>query len=133
MKTVTIFSAFILAIASLVSNAQTEPGKKETVKVWGNCGMCQAKIEKAAKAAGATTAKWDADTHLLEVSYNAEKTSLKNIEEKIGSAGYDTKNITASNEAYDKLPGCCKYDRKTNETPTKPKQEKSDIMNDFRF
>lgn len=133
MKTVTIFLAFILATSTLSSNAQSEPVKKETVKVWGNCSMCKSKIEKAAIAAGATAAKWDADTHLLEVSFNADKTSLKNIEEKIGSAGYDTKNITANNEAYSKLPGCCKYDRKVAETTAKPKQEKSDIMSDFHF
>jgi hypothetical protein len=133
MKIVTIFSVFISALATLSASAQTEPVKKETVKVWGNCGMCQAKIEKAAKTAGATAAKWNAETHLLEVSFYADKTSLKNIEEKIGSVGYDTKNITASSEAYNNLPGCCKYERKVAETAAKPKQEKSDIMSDVRF
>ena len=32
-------------------NKDVQQLKKETIKVWGNCGMCKAKIEKAAKKA----------------------------------------------------------------------------------
>jgi periplasmic mercuric ion binding protein len=99
----------VLSVSTLIVSAQT---KSETVKVWGNCGMCQSRIEKAAKAAGATTAKWDVDMHVLTVSYDTATTSLSVIEEKIASVGHDTQNKTAPKEAYDKLPGCCQYERK---------------------
>lgn len=38
------------------------PTKTETIKVWGNCEMCQTTIEKAAKKVkGVVKAKWDVD------------------------------------------------------------------------
>lgn len=33
--------------------------KTEIFKVWGNCGMCKARIEKAVKEEGATSADWN--------------------------------------------------------------------------
>ena len=84
----------------------------ESIKVWGNCGMCKNRIEKAAKAAGADKAEWNSDTDMLEVTYNAKKTSNDQIQQKIAEVGHDTEKYKASNEVYDKLPGCCHYDRK---------------------
>ena len=86
--------------------------KKESVKVWGNCGMCKKKIEKAAKSAGASAASWDSETQLLKISFDDSKTSSVKIQESIAKVGYDTQDYTADNEAYDNLPGCCQYDRK---------------------
>ena len=55
MKTLSLFAAIIFSIFSInISIAQT--AKSETIKVWGNCGMCKTTIEKAAKKAGAKTA-----------------------------------------------------------------------------
>ena len=114
MKTLHIFLAITMAFSAIsISNAQTNSDVNETVKVWGNCSMCQSRIEKAAKEAGATSAKWDEETKLLSVSYAPSNTSLKKIEEKIASVGHDTQNIGAGNNVYNKLPGCCKYERKT--------------------
>lgn len=87
--------------------------KKETLKVWGNCGMCKKVIEKSARTAGATTASWDQDTKELKVSYAANKTNSKKIQQAIAKSGYDTQDFTADNAAYDNLHGCCKYERKT--------------------
>jgi hypothetical protein len=116
MKTLNIFLAIAMAVTTLTVNAQT---KSETVKVSGNCGMCQTRIEKAAKEAGASSAKWDSETSMLAVSFSAAKTSLKNIETKIASVGHDTKGVKANDAAYDKLHGCCKYERTANvETAT---------------
>lgn len=109
MKTLNIFLVFFFALSTFSIQAQT---KTETVKVWGNCGMCKSTIEKAAKSAGATAAAWDMESHILSVSYASSKTSLNAIENKIAAAGYDTKNVLASNKAYDNLHGCCKYERK---------------------
>lgn len=101
---ITLFSfGFIFA------TAQT---KKESLKVWGNCGMCKGRIENAAKAAGASTASWNTETQILSVSYNAATKSLSAIEAKVASAGHDTKNKTAPEAAYKALHGCCQYDRR---------------------
>lgn len=108
MKTKNIILSILVLFISASLFAQT----KETVKVWGNCEMCQKKIETAAKSAGASDASWNAETKVLTVSYKEKKTSLSKIEEAIAGVGYDTQNFTASDEVYNKLPGCCQYDRK---------------------
>ncbi|MFN5937993.1 MAG: heavy-metal-associated domain-containing protein [Sphingobacteriales bacterium] len=108
MKTTIISTIFLFFILGSVS-AQ----KNETVKVWGNCGMCENTIEKAAKAAGATDADWNKETKVLTVSYKGKKTDLSKIEQAIANSGYDTERFTAPDEVYNKLHGCCKYDRKT--------------------
>ena len=104
---------FVIVIGILFSNTTfAQTSKKESINVWGSCGMCKKKIEKAAKAAGASAASWDADKHELEVSYDESKTSNTKIQEAIVKIGYDTQDFTATQEAYDNLPGCCQYDRK---------------------
>lgn len=82
-----------------------------TIKVLGNCGMCKSRIEKAAKEAGATTADWSEDTKILSVTFKEKKTSLAAIQQKIAAAGHDNGEFKTTSEVYEKLPGCCKYDR----------------------
>ena len=117
MKTLSLFAAIIFSIFSAnTSTAQTAnkalDAKIETIKVWGNCGMCKTTIEKSAKKAGAKTANWNEDRKELQVSYAVNKTSSANIQEAIANAGYDTQDFTAVKTAYDNLHGCCQYDRK---------------------
>jgi len=101
----------ILSVLSLFLYTALFAQKKDSVKVWGNCGMCKKTIETAAKSSGATEAVWSTETKILTVSYN-EKTSLTKIEQAVANAGYDTKNYTAPEAAYNKLHSCCQYDRK---------------------
>ena len=111
MKSLSLVAAILFSIFSInTSSAQT--AKTETIKVWGNCGMCKTKIEKAAKSAGAKKADWNEDSKELKVTYVDNKTSSAKIQESIAKAGYDTQDYTGVLTAYDKLPGCCKYDRK---------------------
>jgi copper chaperone CopZ len=86
--------------------------KTETIKVWGNCESCQARIEKAAKVDGVSKANWDSDTKLLTVVYNPSKISNDDIQKKVAAVGHDTEKFKGDDKAYSKLPGCCKYDRK---------------------
>ena len=112
MKTLSLFAAILFSIFSInTSTAQTV--KTETIKVWGNCGMCKTTIEKAAKTAGAKTANWNEDSKDLKVTYAVNKTSIIKIQEQISKSGYDTQDFTAVKSAYDNLHGCCKYERKT--------------------
>jgi hypothetical protein len=109
MKTLRIFSLAALFMSfTCVSFAQA---KTETLKVSGNCGMCKKKIEKASKDAGATYALWNKDTKILTVKYNSSSTNTAKIEKKIADVGYDTPDFKATDEAYNKLDGCCQYER----------------------
>ncbi len=81
-------------------------------RVAGNCGMCKARIEKAASAqTGVFDAIWDKDSKQLMVTFDQTRTSLEAVEKAIARAGHDTEHHRAHAEAYENLPGCCHYDR----------------------
>lgn len=108
MKTYKSFS--ILAIfLSLTFFAAAQETK--TIKVSGVCGMCKSRIEKAAKAAGASSADWSTETKVLTVQFNSASLDLAKIQQAIAAAGHDTEDVKATDKAYDKLPSCCKYER----------------------
>lgn len=75
----------------------------------GVCGMCERVIEKAAKLKGVSKAEWNSETKILQLSYDSTKVSLMKINKAVAASGYDTEFITAPDEAYHKLHGCCHY------------------------
>jgi len=86
--------------------------KTEKVKVYGSCGMCEKRIDKAAKSVdGVTKASWDKETSMLEVTYDQAKTNLEKIETAVAKVGHDTDAVKADDKTYSGLPKCCKYDR----------------------
>jgi copper chaperone CopZ len=110
MKTVKIIIVALLAIA-LGSNsyAQTSTSKTETIKVSGNCEMCKARIEKAAKLDGVSKAEWNKKDKTLTATFDPAKTNIDEIAKKVALSGHDTEKVKATDAVYDKLPGCCKY------------------------
>jgi periplasmic mercuric ion binding protein len=117
MKTLKFFMAAVVLMAvCAVSPAQTGAKtsgqtKTETIKVWGNCGMCKDRIEKAVTTEGATSAAWDSKTKMLTVSFDPAKTNVDALSKKLASVGHDTEKYKADSKVYDGLPGCCKYER----------------------
>lgn len=104
---------FLMASFAFISfSLFAQTAKTDTIKVWGNCGMCKNRIEKSIKSEFVSKASWDDETKLLIVSYNAAKTSNDEIQKKIAAVGHDTEKFTADDKVYDKLPGCCLYERK---------------------
>lgn len=84
----------------------------ETFKVYGNCGMCKTRIEKAAQSLnGVSAADWDMATKMLKVTFDPAKVKVEEIHNKIAGVGHDTDKVKAKDEVYDTLHGCCKYDR----------------------
>jgi periplasmic mercuric ion binding protein len=118
MKTISLF--FFIALLSAIaihSSAQAgskSPGqqKTETFKVWGNCDMCKARIEKAVKADGATSADWNKNTKILTVTFDPSKTSIDSFSRKLAAVGHDTEKYKADDKAYQALDACCQYERR---------------------
>ena len=110
MKSVKIIIVALLVIA-LGSNsyAQSSTSKTETIKVSGNCEMCKARIEKAAKFDGVSKAEWSTKTKTLSVTFDPAKTNIEQVGKKVAASGHDTEKVKATDAVYDKLPGCCKY------------------------
>jgi copper chaperone CopZ len=91
---------------------------KTEFKVYGACGMCEARIEKAAKSAdGVTAADWNRETKMLTIEYDSEKVDLDDVHKKIAEAGHDTDKVRAKDEVYKSLPACCHYERAANDKP----------------
>lgn len=84
----------------------------DTIKVYGECGMCQNRIQKVLKVKGVSSAIWDTETKLLIVSYNPDIITNDDIQRRVALAGHDTDKFRATDQAYNKLPGCCMYQRK---------------------
>ena len=82
-----------------------------TFGVRGNCGMCKMTIEKAANSVeGVASAIWDVDQKKIDISFDDGKIDAVAIHKAIAASGYDTEQVAGNEEAYDGLPGCCKYD-----------------------
>jgi len=95
--------------------------KENEFYVKGNCESCKARIEKAAKDAGADFAEWDAERQTVILNFNPQKTSSDKILKKIADAGHDNEKYKSSDSTYKNLPSCCLYDRDIPFGETNPK------------
>jgi copper chaperone CopZ len=113
MKTVKfLFAALFAVTLSIYLNAQkNDQGKTSSFFVNGLCESCKARIENTAKTNGVESADWNISTHMLTVVYDPAKASIDNVQKKIAATGHDTEKYKATDEAYNKLPSCCKYVR----------------------
>ncbi|MDI3521111.1 MAG: periplasmic mercuric ion binding protein [Anaerophaga sp.] len=109
MKRTMLSLLTMLLMGSVAVFAQS---KNEKFEVKGNCGMCEKRIEKAAKSVdGVSKADWDQETMMATVVFDESQTSMDDIQKAIAKAGHDTGKHKASDEVYNNLPACCKYDR----------------------
>lgn len=91
--------------------AQIKNAKTETVKIYGNCGMCETKIENAGNIKKVAQVDWDQDSKMATLTYDATKTNPDEILKRIALVGYDSDKFLAPDDVYNKLHGCCQYDR----------------------
>lgn len=113
MKKQVFVAGLAIALSSCggteVSNENSESAE---FMVYGNCGMCEKTIEGSlAGVNGVFEADWNPDDDMIAVSFDTTVISLNEIKQKIADVGYDSENHRASDEVYNKLPGCCQYDR----------------------
>lgn len=104
---------YMLLFATLFAftvNAQQK--KPITVKINTpsvQCEMCKKKIEDYLKyEEGVLKSTVDFKKKFTTVVYLADRTNIENIKTAIANTGYDADDVTASLEAYNELPKCCK-------------------------
>lgn len=105
----------LLMVVSFSAQAQEKKNKnaKFDVEVNGNCEMCKKRIEQAAfSVKGVKSAEWHIDDHTLHLIVNEEKCSINDVKKAIAKVGHDTDEVKATNEDYERLHGCCMYERK---------------------
>jgi periplasmic mercuric ion binding protein len=111
-----IIIVLVLIFAGFSVNAQDVKKNKNAkveFQVSGNCEMCKKRIEKAALATkGVKSADWHSDCGTLYLIVNEQKTNILTIQTAIANVGHDNDGVKATLENYEKLHGCCQYERK---------------------
>lgn len=110
MKSIKYILVAIIVAFTAQLNAQ-KAVQTASFKVWGNCESCKARIEKAAKSAGVTTASWSESTKMLKITFDGSKTNVDKVSKAVAAVGHDTEKYKADPKVYNALPGCCKYPR----------------------
>ncbi|MDO6760767.1 heavy-metal-associated domain-containing protein [Tamlana sp. 2_MG-2023] len=106
MKKVIIVFMLLVGTVSFAQNKNA----RASIEVDGVCLMCKTRIEKACfKTKGVKSAVWDVNTHELALIYDERKTNLEAIEASVLEVGHDTKDLKATDEAYNSVHPCCKY------------------------
>ncbi|MDG4714645.1 heavy-metal-associated domain-containing protein [Winogradskyella marincola] len=106
MKKIILIFTLLITTVTFSQNKNA----KASMEVDGVCGMCKERIEKAAiRTKGVKSAVWSIDTHELKLMYDERKTNLETISKNIAAVGHDTKEIKATDEAYDSVHPCCRY------------------------
>tara|TARA_R100000935_G_scaffold58757_1_gene97580 strand:- start:15658 stop:16017 length:360 start_codon:yes stop_codon:yes gene_type:complete len=99
----------LVAFVGVTATAQ-DKNARATIEVDGVCGMCKKRIETAAiKTKGVKSAVWNVDTKECSLIFDERKTDLATISQSIADVGHDTKEIKATDEAYNSVHPCCLY------------------------
>jgi periplasmic mercuric ion binding protein len=106
------FILILAGITFLTLNAASQTVKKtDEVKILtsAQCEMCKDRIETAmAYEKGVVKSNLDLETKILTVKYKTDKTTTDQIRKAVAALGYDADDVVANDEAYQKLPNCCK-------------------------
>jgi len=94
----------------MVSFAQQKATAKAVIKTpTVQCEMCKDKIEKYLwKQNGISLVKVDYKKKTTTVTWLTDRTNIEEIKAAIANAGYDADDVTAEEDAYKRLPKCCK-------------------------
>ena len=82
-----------------------------TTEFWvrGNCDMCRETIEKALNGVeGVSEASYDVDAKMATVTFDSTVSGKMDFHNAVAAAGYETRLVQASGDAYTNLPKCCK-------------------------
>ena len=112
MKRIVLLVLACLFSLTMVAQEKKSKNKKVVIKVAGNCGMCEKRIEKAAYSVkGVKDAEWHVDCQDIHLVIDETKCSADDVAKAIAAVGHDTGKIKADDAVYDKLHGCCNYER----------------------
>ncbi len=107
MRTIAIT---ILFLALGIFSGRAQDNKVELViKTSAICGMCEERIEENIRfIKGVKSADLDLKTKELRVLYNPFKVTPTQIRKAVSNTGYDADDVARNEEAFNKLPGCCR-------------------------
>lgn len=112
MKKLVLVMLVLFMGVSLQAQEKKNKNAKAEIEVKGNCDQCKKRIEKAAYSVkGVKSAVWHQDHQDMHLIYDENKCSLDDIRAAVAKSGHDTDKVKATEEDYNKLHSCCKYDK----------------------
>ncbi len=109
-KIVLALSLIMIGFSVQSQEVKKKKNAKVSLQVDGVCMMCKKRIEKAALSTkGVKFASWDMKTKKLSLIIDERKTSKKVIQKAVAKVGHDTKDVKATEDAYNSVSPCCKY------------------------
>lgn len=109
MKKLVVLTFLLVGTITFAQNKNA----RASLEVDGVCLMCKERIEKASiKTKGVKSAIWNVETHELKLIFDERKTDLATIQKNIVAVGHDTKELKATDEAYNSVHPCCRYREK---------------------
>ncbi|MBI1342552.1 MAG: TonB-dependent receptor plug domain-containing protein [Terrimonas sp.] len=122
MKNVLILLLLVFCYGAKAQNKDQSTDTTVTFTVYGNCEMCKARIEEAAKGKGVRSGTWEIDTKIFTLVYDPRQTQPEKVQARIVEAGHDTEFRKAKDYVYKGLPECCLYrDPNTHHDPAAEK------------
>lgn len=107
---------FLFLLVGLVNASFAQQGVKmvKTVKISTptvQCEKCKKRIEDYLKREeGIQSVIVNYRSKFVTVKYWTDRTNEENIKTAIANVGYDAGDVKANEEAYNRLPDCCKKD-----------------------
>ena len=112
MKKIIVLLLVSLFSVTSFSQEKKDKNKKVEFAVNGNCEMCEKRIEKAAfSVKGVKSADWHIDHKDLHLIIDENKCSVTDVQKAVAKVGHDAGKVKATDEDYEKLHGCCQYER----------------------
>jgi len=124
-----ISMAIILPFSFSSCNAQMKNAKTVSVKIYGNCEMCEKTIETAGNVKNVAKVDWNKDSKMANITYDSTKTNQDEILKRVALVGYDSDKFLAPDDVYSKLAGCCQYERVNKTAIAAPKLIEDHSMN----
>lgn len=106
-----ISGAMMLLFSFSSCNAQIKHVKTVSVKIYGNCEICEKTIETAGSVKKIAKVDWNKDSKMATITYDSTKINQDEILKRIALAGYDSDKFLGPDDVYSKLAGCCQYER----------------------
>lgn len=108
MKSITLFLCLFVAVYS--AGAQSKLMQTVKIKTPGiQCDQCKSRIESyLSREEGIGKIQVDLKKKIVTVTFSTDRTNIENIKTAIANCGYDADDVKAEEEAYQKLPKCCK-------------------------
>jgi copper chaperone CopZ len=123
MKAIKLAIVFLLGF-TLTGITQQKTVQKVVIQTpTVQCEMCKDKIEKyLTREPGVSAVKVDYKKKTTTVTFLTDRNNIEQLKTAIANAGYDADDVTADEDAYKKLPKCCK---KPTETEIKAAEKKN--------